>query len=90
MFFSDEDTGKPTDTATNFNAETHVKYIEETFRNFGFDKVADFALAQVADSTALNPKIARLLEIIHVACRNHCLNLACRDMEKEDTELNDL
>ena len=67
-----------------------MKYIEEMFCNIGFDKVADFALAQVADSTALNPKIAKLLKIIHIACRNHCLNLACRDMEKHDEELGDL
>lgn len=55
--------------------------------NVGFEQVSDFALCQVADSTALNPKIARLLDIKHVACRNHCLNLACKDMEIDDPGL---
>ena len=74
-------------TAVEFNAETHVKSFSKTFENLGFDKVSDFAMAQVADSTALNPKIARLLEIVHIACRNHALNLACKDMEEDDEEL---
>ena len=76
--------------ATTFNADTHVKYINDTFENLGFDKVSDFALAQVADSTNLNPCIARKLDILHVACRNHCLNLACEDMEKDDIDLAEL
>ena len=65
---TDAETAEPTDTATEFNAETHVKFFEDTFKHLGFNKVADFAFAQVADSTALNPKIARLLRIVHVAC----------------------
>ena len=73
-------------TAVEFNAETHVKSFSKTFENLGFDKVSDFAMAQVADSTALNPKIARLLEIVHIACRNHALNLACKKMEEEDED----
>lgn len=75
------------DTATKFNAETHIAFIEETFKNLKFDEVSDFAVAQTADSTALNPKIARLLEIFHMACRNHCLNLSCEDMEEADDSL---
>ena len=87
---TDAETDEPTDTATTFNAETHVKVFEDTFKHLGFNEVVDFAFAQVADSTALNPKIARLLRIVHVACRNHCLNLACQDMEKSSQDLSDL
>ena len=79
-----------TDTATFFNAAAHVKSFTSTFANLGFGAVSDWAIAQVADSTALNPKIARILEIYHVACRNHCLNLACKEMEGEDDELSEL
>jgi hypothetical protein len=52
--------------------------------------VSSFAISQVADSTAMNPKIARLLKINHVACRNHCLNLGCKDMKRDCPELKDI
>ena len=74
-------------TASNFNSETHVSSFIKTFAHLGFEKVSDFAIAQTADNTALNPKIARLLKILHIACRNHALNLACKDMEANDPEL---
>jgi hypothetical protein len=48
------------------------------------------AIAQVANSTTLNPKIARVLGIKHIACRNDCLNLGCKDMEKHSSELRDI
>ena len=76
--------------ATTFNAETHCKSFTTTFNELGFEHVCDFAMGQIADSTAMNPKIARLLKIVHIACRNHCLNLACKDMEADDTELGQL
>jgi len=57
------------------------------FKNIGFDKVKDFVIGQVAYSNALNPRIARLLEILHIACQNHCLYLACNDIEEHDTVL---
>ena len=74
-------------TSATFNAETHVNSFTKTFQDLGFDRVSDFAIAQTADSTALNPKIARLLNILHIACRNHTLNLACKDMEACDSDL---
>jgi hypothetical protein len=52
--------------------------------------VSSFAISQVADSTFMNPKIARLLKINHVACRNHCLNLGCKDMKRDCPELKDI
>jgi len=39
------------------------------------------------DSTNLNPKCARLLEIYHIACRCHCLALAGKAMEDYSAEL---
>ncbi len=77
-------------TATNFKADSHIKLFQQTFENLQFDDLSNFAIAQVADSTALNPKIARVLGIKHIACRNHCLNLECKDMEKHFSELRDI
>ncbi len=77
-------------TATNFTADTYIKLFQQTFKNLQFDDLSNFAIAQVADSTALNPKIARVLGIKHIACRNHCLNLGCKDMKKHSSELRDI
>ena len=77
-------------TATKFNTDAHVKLFQQTFKHIHIDEVSSFAIAQVADSTAMNPKIARLLKINHVACHNHCLNLGCKDMERDCPELKDI
>jgi hypothetical protein len=77
-------------TATNFNADTHCKLFQQTFKNTQFEKVSNFAVAQVADSTPLNPKVAHMLGIKHIACRNNCLNLGCKDMEKHSAKLKDI
>ena len=73
--------------ATKFNAETHQKLFQQTFKNLNISNVSSFAIAQIADSTTTNPKIARLLKIAHIGCRNHCLNLGCKDMESDCPEL---
>jgi hypothetical protein len=72
--------------ATSFNAESHIRLIKNTFSNLNI-AVDHFVIAQTSDSTALNPRIARLLEISHIACQNHCLNLGCKDMETNCSEL---
>jgi hypothetical protein len=77
-------------TATSFNAESHIQLMKNTFHNLNFDNVGDFAIGQTSDSTALNPRIARMLYIYHIACRNHCLNLGCKDMEKNCPELKEI
>ncbi len=77
-------------TATKFNAEAHVKLFQQTFKHIHIDEVSSFAIAWVADSTAKNPKIAWLLKINHVASCNHCLNLGCKDMERDCPELKDI
>ena len=75
--------------AEKINAETHVQYFTTALKNLGFDKVSDFAFAQVADITNLNPKIARLLKILLIQPLHlltpHCLlhsvylNFICRN-----------
>ncbi len=73
--------------ATKFNAETHQKLFQQTFKNLNISDISSFAIAQIADSTVTNPKIARLLKIAHIGCPNHCLNLGCKDMESDCPEL---
>ena len=87
MSYFDLLTDTVTQTATKFNAEAHIKLFKETFGNLKIDDINDFLIAQTSDSTAMNPKIARDLGINHVACRNHCLNLGCKDMENNCNEL---
>jgi hypothetical protein len=77
-------------TATKFNAETHQKLFQQTFKNLNISDVSSFAIAQIADSTTTNPKIAQLLKIAHIGCRNHCLNLGCKDTESNCPELKKL
>jgi hypothetical protein len=74
-------------TATKFNAETHQKLFQQTFKNLNISNVSSFAIAQIADSTTTNPKIAWLLKIAHIGCHNHCLNFGCKDMESDCPEL---
>ena len=74
----------------NFIADTHIKYFKNAFAELGFSEVKDFAVAQIADSTAMNPAIARKLGIQHVACCNHGLNLSCGELEKNDPVLKKL
>ena len=47
-------------------------------------------MCQTAGSIPLNPNIACLLDIEHIAWRNHCLNRAMKDIEEVDAELKNL
>jgi hypothetical protein len=47
-------------TALKFNAEAHVQLIQTAFANLHIN-VKDFIIAQIADSTAVNPKIAQMM-----------------------------
>ena len=57
------------------------------FKRLGVREVKNFALAQVCDSTNLNPATARLLGLIYIACRCHLLALASSSMENYSYEL---
>ena len=54
-------------TTVSFNDETHIRFFLQAFNSIGFERVRDFAVAQNADRTDLNSKIARILGIEHVA-----------------------
>ena len=78
------------ETATAFNADADIKLFNRTFRNLNIDKINNFVIAQVSGSTALNPNIAQKMNIFHIACRNHCLNLGCKDMEMSCPQLKEI
>ena len=61
--------------ASSFNADLHSKHFRHVFEqdyNIDLDSWVECA---IADNTSTNKKIARLLQIPHVPCANHLLNL---------------
>ena len=71
------------ETAVNFNAETHAEHIRNIFRYYGLD-VEEWAVCQTADNCSVNLKVADLLGIPLVACKNHLLNLEVNEMVKQN------
>jgi hypothetical protein len=74
------------DYATNFTAETHIKYFEDMFLYYGCN-LRDWAICQIADNCSVNKKIAVDLGIPHVGCKNHLLNLEVKRMTKNTDDL---
>ena len=74
------------ETALNFNAETHAEHIRNIFRYYNLD-VEEWAVCQTADNCSVNLKVADLLGIPHVACKNHLLNLEVNEMVKQNRDL---
>ena len=70
------------ETAVNFNAETCAEHIRNIFRYYGLD-VEEWAVCQMANNCSVNLKVADLLGIPHVACKNHLLNLEVNEMVKQ-------
>ena len=78
------------ETAVNFSSQTHAEHIRNVFRYYGLN-VEDWAVCQTADNCSVNRKVAELLGIPHVSCKNHMLNLEVNKMVKQtrDLEQND-
>ena len=74
------------ETAVNFSSATHAEHIRNVFRYYGID-VEDWAVCQTADNCSVNLKVADLLGISHVACKNHLLNLEVNEMVKQHRDL---
>ena len=88
---SDGDDGDD-DLATSFDAKHHRQYFEDTFKFYNKDISEDgddstFIVCQVADSTALNPAIARAMNFPHISCKNHDLSLEANKMIEDTAEL---
>lgn len=67
------------DETTSFSARVHIRFFEDVFHLFGVN-VHEWVLCQLADNCSVNKRIADLLEIPHVGCNNHKLNLEVRRM----------
>ena len=78
--------------ASVFNSEHHVNFMEEIFRMYNFEKsVKDWAVCQIADSAAVNIRIAKDLgHSRHISCKNHNLNLECQLMVSNNNELDQI
>ena len=68
--------------STLINSVVHVKHLTELFESLSLEEVSDFVVCQVADSTNLNPKIAKNLGCLHVGCHDYYLNNSGKDMEQ--------
>lgn len=60
--------------ATTFDAETHISHMKDVFSYYGVN-VTPWVVCQVADSASVNVRIARILQVPHVACLNNSLIL---------------
>ena len=75
------------DEAVAFRSEELVNFLNCTLKYYRYDSVTEFATCQVADSVKSNIKAARIMNIPHLDCNNHTLNLQVRLMIKEDKPL---
>lgn len=69
-----------------FNAETHIGHMRSVFQLKG-DELSDMVIYKLADNRAVNIRIARLLQISHVACLSQRLNSEFNALIARDTEL---
>ena len=67
-----------------------MKFFTTCFNNLGIKQVKHFAISQTADSTNLNPAIARKLGIPHVGCRAHAFSNASKKMGDNDVEFTEM
>ena len=74
------------ETAVNFSSQTHAEHIRNVFRYYGLN-VEEWAVCQTADNCSVNLKVAEMLGIPHVACKNHLLNLEVNWMVKQTRDL---
>ena len=86
--------GKP-DTKTQnqvgkspeFDAIFICSTFEKSYDNVIFDS---WCVSQVSNNASVNPKIAWILGIKHIGCKNHQLALDVKDMFKEDVLVSSL
>ena len=78
-YFSDgEESHGP---SIDLNARAHIEQIESIFSLFNVKKYEyDWAVCQLAGNCFLNKSIAAKLEIPHVGCRSHKINIIVNNM----------
>jgi len=69
-----------------FNAENHVRHFREMFDFYNIS-INDWVICQTCDNAPVNKKIAKLLQIPHVTCKSHALNLEVNYMTRLNHQL---
>jgi len=72
--------------ATEFDAVTHVRQLEDIFHIYGIN-FHEWMLCFIADNAPVNKRIAKLIEVPHVGCLSHKLNLEVNLMVENDKSL---
>ena len=75
--------------AETFDAEIHLRHLEETFKYYEQD-VRRWAVCSIADNCPVNKRIASLLNIPHVGCMSHKVNSEVKFMVKMDKTLENI
>ena len=87
----DNKTQKQVGKSPEFDAIAHANFICSTFEKYYGDVTFDsWCVAQVSNNASVNPKIAWILGIKHIGCKNHQLALDVKDMFKEDVLVSSL
>ncbi len=74
------------DTATKFNAETHLLFFDSTFDNYDISE-DDCCVAFISDNTKTNFRISSLADKPQVGCNNQKLNLEVNVMVERHADL---
>ena len=83
------DDAQERELACQFNAKLHVDHFKRIFEHYFSLDLQDWAVCCIADNTSTNHKVARDLELPHIGCSNHLLNLDVKDWVKHDFQLNE-
>jgi hypothetical protein len=76
-----------TEAASSFTAQVHVDHFTSIFRDYYNVAIGNWAKASIADNASTNCKVASLLDLPHVGCNNHKLNLDIKEWMKIDLNL---
>lgn len=68
---------------------THVRHIEQVFQIFKAD-VHDWTVCSIADNCSVYSRLAHLLDVPHVGCLSHKLNLEVKAMLSADSSLQNM
>ncbi len=79
--------GEELPETTSFNAEMHLSFMGDIFPFYGQD-FDDWCLCMVADNSATNKRIPRLVDKTNVGSASHKLNLEVNRMVSSHCDLN--
>ena len=71
-------------TTAVFNSQVHVEHFRKVFKKYFDIELSKWCKCSIADNTATNRKIAKILNVPHVGCNNHKYNLDIEDWVRSD------